>query len=53
MANANSLQITSPIGADLVDFENRNTKAFKCPLCAGATLPKGEAILTEIDVRCP
>lgn len=48
--NEDGFQVPSPVGPDLVDFENRNTKAFKCPLCRGAVLPKATAILTEIHV---
>ena len=53
MSTEITFEIRSPIGADLVDFEQRNTKAFKCPLCAGAILPPREAVLTETDVRTP
>lgn len=51
MSEEIAFQVTSPIGPELVDFESRNTKSFKCPLCAGAILPPREAILSEIQVR--
>lgn len=50
MNSENAFSFSSPIGPDLTDFEQRNTKAFKCPLCQGNILPAGEAILTEISV---
>lgn len=52
MGDSNALQISSPVGPDLTDFESRNTKAFKCPLCHQAVLPKGEAVLSQKEVRC-
>lgn len=51
MSEEITIEFASPLGPDLVDFESRNTKAFKCPLCSGAVLPPRIAILTEVQVQ--